>query len=288
MISKPLFSVLIANYNNGKYLMDAINSVRQQTYTNWEIILVDDASTDNSHELYKQLEQDKRIHIYCNELNQGCGYTKCRCAELANGEYCGFLDPDDELLFDAIESMVTIHLENPNVSIVMSRNYLCDKNMNVQRVSRLLDKPKEISYLEFNDFEAEAFVSYGNEYYKKSNKLNPKYQAGVDADLNFIMEEVGEIYVLDKVTYKYRRDISESITANNMKASFFNYIARQDAFIRRGKKPIETCFAVYEQCVNMVVNKQLNIQQREIRNSKTYRLGRMILLPIHKILNLFK
>lgn len=288
MTNKPLFSVLIANYNNGKYLMDAINSVRQQTYTNWEIILVDDASTDKSHDLYKQLEQDERIHISCNEQNQGCGYTKYRCAELANGEYCGFLDPDDELLPDAVESMVTVYLNNPNVSIVMSRNFLCDKNMNVQRVSRLLDKPKEISYLEFNDFEAEAFVSYSNEYYKKSNKLNPNYLAGVDADLNFIMEEVGEIYVLDKVTYKYRRDISESITANNMKASFYNYIARQDAFIRRGKKPIETCFAVYEQCVNMVVNKQLNIQQREIRNSKTYRLGRMILLPIHKILNLFK
>ena len=46
---QPLFSVLIANYNNGKYLMDAIESVRQQTYTNWEIILVDDSSTDNAH-----------------------------------------------------------------------------------------------------------------------------------------------------------------------------------------------------------------------------------------------
>ena len=46
--NQPLFSVLIANYNNGKYLMEAIESVRQQTYINWEIILVDDASTDNS------------------------------------------------------------------------------------------------------------------------------------------------------------------------------------------------------------------------------------------------
>ena len=95
MTNQPLFSVLIANYNNGKYLMDAIESVRQQTYTNWEIILVDDSSTDNSHELYKELEQDERIHIFLNNQNRGCGYTKHRCAELANGEICGFLDPDD-------------------------------------------------------------------------------------------------------------------------------------------------------------------------------------------------
>ena len=52
MTIQPLFSVLIANYNNGKYLMDAIESVRSQTYSKWEIILVDDASTDNSADLY--------------------------------------------------------------------------------------------------------------------------------------------------------------------------------------------------------------------------------------------
>ena len=76
----PLFSVLIANYNNGKYLMEAIESVRQQTYTNWEIILVDDASTDNSKDIYRELENDSRIHIFYNEQNKGCGYTKRRCS----------------------------------------------------------------------------------------------------------------------------------------------------------------------------------------------------------------
>lgn len=58
MKANSLFSVLIANYNNGKYLMEGINSVYAQTYTNWEIILVDDASTDNSKEIYKELEKD--------------------------------------------------------------------------------------------------------------------------------------------------------------------------------------------------------------------------------------
>lgn len=288
MISKPLFSVLIANYNNGKYLMDAINSVRQQTYTNWEIILVDDASTDNSHKLYKELEQDKRIHIYLNNENSGCGFTKHRCAELANGQYCGFLDPDDELLPDAIESMIVVHLANPTVSIIMSRNYLCDKDMNVLNTSRLLKLPNGVSYLENVDFQAEAFVSYANDYYKRSNKLNPNYLAGVDADLNFILEEVGDVFVLDKVTYKYRRQISNSITANSMKASFYNYIVRQDAFLRRGKVPIDSCYAVYEECVNNVVSRQLDIQQREIRNSKTYRIGKIILMPLRKIKAIFK
>ena len=67
---EPLFSILIANYNNGKYLMDAIESVRQQTYANWEIILVDDASTDNSHELYNELDKELIIAIL-NSLRGG-------------------------------------------------------------------------------------------------------------------------------------------------------------------------------------------------------------------------
>ena len=118
MTNQPLFSVLIANYNNGKYLMDAIESVRKQTYTNWEIILVDDSSTDNSHELYKELDQDERIHIFLNDQNRGCGYTKRRCAELANGEICGFFDPDDALLSEALEVMVGTHGKHPAASMI--------------------------------------------------------------------------------------------------------------------------------------------------------------------------
>ena len=111
-MDQPLFSILIANYNNGHYLMEAVESVRQQTYSNWEIILVDDGSTDNSHELYKQLvEQDSRIHIFFNEENKGCGYTKRRCAELANGEICGFLDLDDTLLPEALETHIAMHIQ---------------------------------------------------------------------------------------------------------------------------------------------------------------------------------
>lgn len=283
MTNQPLFSVLIANYNNGKYLMDAIESVRKQTYINWEIILVDDSSTDNSHELYKELEKDEHIHIFLNDQNRGCGYTKRRCAELANGQYCGFLDPDDELLSDALESLVAVHMKNPNVSIVMSRNYICDQHMNVLYTSRLLVLPDGVSYLENNDFEAEAMVSYCNDFYKRSNKLNPKYLAGVDADLNFILEEVGDLFVLDKVTYKYRKNVSTTITANVMKASFFNFMVRMDAYNRRGKDPLIYAQKSYEKCVNLVLYPRLMLQEQRMRSTRAYRLGKIILNPLVKL-----
>lgn len=268
--------------------MDAIESVRQQTYTNWEIILVDDGSTDNSHELYKELEKDERIHIFLNDQNRGCGYTKRRCAELANGEICGFLDPDDALMLDALSTMIDVFENNSNVSIVFSRNYICDINMNVLYESRLLKLPKGVSYLENNDFEAEAFVAYNNDAYKKTCGLNPNYQAGVDADLNFLLEEVGDVYVLDKVTYKYRRQKNDSITADHMKASFYNFMVRYDAYVRRAITPIPNVFEAYKQCVNLVVNRRLEIQQREIRSSKAYRIGRLFIKPVSIIRSIFR
>ena len=64
MIENPLFSVLIANYNNACFLKEALNSVINQTYKNWEVIIVDDFSTDCSYEIYQEYSKDSRFKIY--------------------------------------------------------------------------------------------------------------------------------------------------------------------------------------------------------------------------------
>ena len=142
----PLFSVLIANYNNGIYLEEALQSVFSQTYTNWEIILVDDASTDNSKEIYQKYSSDTRIHIYYNDKKFGCGYTKHRCAELANGEICGFLDPDDIILPEALESHLELFNKNAKLAIVYSNCYLCDEQLNIIQEHRMSPIPQGESF----------------------------------------------------------------------------------------------------------------------------------------------
>jgi glycosyltransferase involved in cell wall biosynthesis len=111
--NKPLFSVLIANFNNVKTIDNAIDSVFQQTFKNWEIVIVDDGSTDNSCDIYKKYEQDSRFKIFYNKKNRGCGYTKSQCVELAEGDLCGFLDADDALSKNALEIMVNLHKNKP-------------------------------------------------------------------------------------------------------------------------------------------------------------------------------
>lgn len=311
MTNQPLFSVLIANYNNGKYLMNAIESVRQQTYTNWEIILVDDASTDNSQEIYKELENDERIHIYYNLQNQGCGYTKRRCAELANGEICGFLDPDDALTENALTLMVDVHVANPNVSVVYSKAYFCDTDFNVLGKAVLPDLSNNRTYFDNRNHGSMHLATYKNIFYKQTEGINPNLKAGVDQDLYFRIEEVGDIYALDEFTYRYVTNGHENSIATNFntyaKLWYWNLIARRDTCIRRNIP--ESILVEDFQCIlnnyakglleqnrdeliEIVVRDKVNAclyqKELEIRSSYAYRIGKILTKPFSFICKILK
>lgn len=234
-MSNPLFSILIANYNNGKYLMEAIDSVRNQTYTHWEIILVDDASTDKSKELYKELEKDNRIHIYYNEENRGCGYTKRRCADLATGELCGFLDPDDALTPDALQIMVEQHTAHPEVSTIGSCYWCCDEHMNKLWHSSQKIIPANGSWLTTTTTHAPIhFASYKRERYSQTEGINPNLKRAVDFDLYVKLEEQGGIIFLPNITYYYRIHNQQISTHGDFKSMYWQIYVIIKACERRG------------------------------------------------------
>lgn len=286
MNSEPLFSVLIANYNNGKYLQEAIESVKAQTYTNWEIILVDDGSTDNSHELYKQLEKDSRIHIYYNGENKGCGYTKRRCAELANGDICGFLDPDDQLLPGALACHVYAHVDHPTASVVYSRSQLCDNNGVVIGESKLPDFKERETYFDYRDYGVMHLASYKNEYYKKTAGISPYLKAGVDQDLYFKIEEVGSIYPLDKFTYKYyKRENGHELTSLSNQADlwYWNMVARRDTCQRRHLDESDVLRRDFVYIYTWLLNEEKVRIEQQVRSSWPYRIGKAIMTPFYCI-----
>ena len=93
-----MISVIMPLYNNEKYVIEAIQSVINQTYKDWELIIINDASTDNSKEivqrfLHKQL--DSRIKFIDLENNKGVSFTRNLGIKEAKGEYISFLDSDD-------------------------------------------------------------------------------------------------------------------------------------------------------------------------------------------------
>ncbi|WP_338470681.1 glycosyltransferase family 2 protein [Niallia sp. XMNu-256] len=89
-----LVSIIIPTYNTEKYIHACIQSVLNQTYQNFEIIVVDDGSTDGSVEAVKQFD-NSRIRVYQNEKNSGPSYSRNRAIELAKGEFIAILDSDD-------------------------------------------------------------------------------------------------------------------------------------------------------------------------------------------------
>ena len=87
-------SVIMPAYNSSAYIEDSIDSVLAQTYPDWELIIVDDASTDNTQQLVTAY-QDERIRYYRNDTNRGVAISRNRGIELARGRYLAFLDSDD-------------------------------------------------------------------------------------------------------------------------------------------------------------------------------------------------
>ena len=89
-----LVSVIMPAYNSEKYIAESIKSVLNQTYQNWELIIVDDCSTDSTEEVVKSIN-DGRIKFFKNDVNSGADVTRNRAISVANGRWLAFLDSDD-------------------------------------------------------------------------------------------------------------------------------------------------------------------------------------------------
>ena len=281
MISNTLFSVLIANYNNGCYLEDAINSVLIQTYSNWEIIIVDDCSTDCSHDIYTKYELDARIHIYYNDRNHGCGYSKRRCAELAQGQVCGFLDPDDTLTPDALEVMVEAHRTYENFSLVYSRHNVCDAKMNFICTSHMQKEyPEGGSFLN-GDGGVSAFASFKTSLYRRTAGINPEFLRAIDHDLYFKLEEKGCFLFVDKVLYNYRTNTGNNISlcGNDDKAYLWHLVGAIDACRRRGLPIEDVLIKDFRGWQRSLANKSMAKGERMVMSSTTFKVGYYILLP---------
>ena len=90
-----LVSIIMPSYNTADFIAESINSVLAQTYTNWELIIVDDCSTDNTDEVVKRFLNDERIKYLKNKQNSGAAISRNRALRLAQGKWIAFLDSDD-------------------------------------------------------------------------------------------------------------------------------------------------------------------------------------------------
>lgn len=285
-MNNPLFSVLIANYNNGCYLQDAIDSILKQSYKNREIIIVDDCSTDNSAEIYNELSLNPQIHIYKNDKNYGAGYTKRRCVDLAHGEICGFVDPDDVLLGnDVFDTMIAKHMEFASASMVYSGMYRGDENLNIIKEAPGVEIDKDSSALEMKSWPFHPFLSFKRSAYFKTEGINPYMKRAVDYDMYYKLEEVGDAIHIDCIQYIQRNNPhSISLNENSYKAATWHSFACTNALIRRGLTDESLMLFPIEHALRKSYKNGYN----KAISTKTYQLGRKLASPFLFLRDLWK
>lgn len=238
-MSLPLFSILVANYNNGKHFQDCFDSLLSQSYKNFEVIIIDDCSTDNSVKtIEKMIEKDSRFKLWTNEKNKGCGYTKNRCVTLAQGEICGFLDPDDAITSNAIEIMVNEHNNNPKCSVIYSNFLFCDEKLNTISANKTHQVVN--GKTDFYNFEGSIshFASFKKELYSKTSGINKNLMRAVDQDLYLKLYDIAPVKHIEKELYLYRiHEGGISTNHNAEKAFYWHWTVIQDRCNRLGINP---------------------------------------------------
>ena len=107
-----LVSIITPTWNCAHFICETIHSIQAQTYQNWELIISDDCSTDNSYKVVEPFLEDPRIHYICNEKNSGAAITRNNALKVAKGRWIAFLDSDDLWLPEKLEHQLKFMVEN--------------------------------------------------------------------------------------------------------------------------------------------------------------------------------
>jgi len=213
-MSLPLISVVIPTYNVGRFIEEAICSIMNQTYKNLEIIIVDDASTDNTYEIIKELSDiDHRIKLFRNDQNKRIVETLNYGIEQATGSLIARMDGDDVSMPTKIEAQYNFLMKNPGIDLVGVNVIIID------------EEGAEIHNETYpSDFEsikeASRFVSpVSHLWLTKSSvyKKVGKYRIPSAEDLDFILRAIDNGFKLNNLReYLYKQRMRQGNTATSL------------------------------------------------------------------------
>lgn len=222
---KPLLSVLMTVYNREDFINEAIESVLSSTFKNFELIILDDASTDNSIAIINSfLLLDQRIKLYKNEYNLGQFATRNKIVSFAEGEYMMWLDSDDKTYPFSFDYCINEMLSTPNADIGMlcRDEYLCGKTLT----------PKQSINHHFFGTQF-LFIGPGGtiikkEFFNKIGGFPNKYGPVDDMYFNLMTATYGNLKCLCKEFLFYRTHIGQEL--NNPYSYLYNgYLYMKDA-----------------------------------------------------------
>ncbi|TCT14033.1 glycosyltransferase involved in cell wall biosynthesis [Natranaerovirga pectinivora] len=214
-----MISIILPVFNGEKFICNAIQSVLLQTYSKWELIIVDDGSTDQTSSLVK-IFSDKRIK-YIYQKNQGPASARNQGINIAKGEYIAFIDADDLYLEDKLKEQVEYLRLHPEIDIVYNDIKVVDESL-----SYLYSLNSEHVYNSKEEFLAMLLfrqiiplppsIMLKKSCFEEGIRFNKKYSHGEDYDLTIQLAKKFCFGYLPKTLYIYRRH-DNNLTNNHKK-----------------------------------------------------------------------
>ena len=225
--NQPLVSICIPTYNAERTVMSTVQSILSQTYHNLEILVVDNASSDNTMSLLRQIN-DSRLVIHRNERNIGAEANFSKCIQLATGEYIAIFHADDLYQPNMVEEQVRAFQDDPSVGAVLTLAGLINDRDEIVGESILPVKLRGkrvhhfpeilLSILENGNFLMTPSCMVRGKLYKELAPFNGE-RFGTSADLDMWLRILGKgpIAVLDEELMSYR----VSTTQGSYQLGFF-------------------------------------------------------------------
>jgi len=177
----PLVSIGISFYNDAETLGDAIRSIFAQTFQDWELILVDDHSSDSSLSIAQSVF-DRRVRVYNGGSEKGFSCQLNRIMELANGKYYARMDGDDMMHPERISKQINCLEKNQNIDLVDTGMYSMDQHSNLKGIRNLTSIDYRPEILLGRGLLFHPTVTGHIEWFKK-NPYDPKYLRAEDREL---------------------------------------------------------------------------------------------------------
>lgn len=217
LMKKKLVSVIIPAYNAEAYIAEALDSILKQTYQNFEVIIIDDASVDRTLAIAKRYAaKDKRIRVYENESNKGVGANRTRGIELAKGEYICWQDADDISLPERLQSQVSYLDTHAEVGVVGGFIEFFD-NTTTGPIRRYVETDDMLrkSIFRYNPV-AQPASMFRAECFEKVGAYDERYKVSEDLEMLFRVGVHYKFANVQQVILKYRQS-STSLTRANLR-----------------------------------------------------------------------
>lgn len=217
---EDLVSIITPTYNCGKFINETIKSVLNQTYKNWEMIIVDDCSTDNTEKIVLKFD-DERIKYHKLKINSGAAVARTTAMQLAKGSYMAFLDSDDIWTEDKLEKQLNFMKKN-NYAFTCTSYEQIDENGN--SLSEIINPVKKCSYnrLLLDCPVGNSTVMYDVTKMGKFEAPNIR-KRNDDALWLQMLKKEKYIYGFNSVLMKYRIR-KNSISSNKLKVIKYHWI----------------------------------------------------------------